>query len=88
MRPMYDPEKIARETLKCALSWEPAVCLIGNLMACEVAALAARQIDTCPKCGATAWVNIDCDLCNLCSRLIEGEAPDVEGMARMVEGER
>lgn len=72
-RPMMPLEKIAIETLKCALSWESNVCLIGNVMACEVAALAASQITSCPQCGAEPWVNIDCDLCMVCSSLLNGE---------------
>ena len=68
-RPMMPLEQIAIETLKCALSWEPNVCLIGNVMASEVAALAASRITSCPKCGAEPWVNIDCDLCLVCSSL-------------------
>jgi hypothetical protein len=66
---------IAREVLRCALAWEPNVCLIGNVMAAEIAALAAHEIITCPKCGAEAWCNIDCDLCLTCSALLRGEMP-------------
>lgn len=68
-RPMMPLEKIAIEALKCALSWEPNICLIGNVMASEIAALAASRITSCPKCGAEPWANIDCDLCLVCSSL-------------------
>lgn len=74
-RPMKNREAVAVDVLRCALAWEPNVCLIGNVMACEIAALAASAIDTCPKCGATAWVNIDCDLCMVVGQLMLGEQP-------------
>lgn len=72
-RPMHSPEQIAREVLQAALSHEPGVRLIADVMACEMAALAARQIATCPTCGAEAWVNIDCDLCLIAGQLTRGE---------------
>ena len=62
-------EAIAVDVLQCAITHEPDVRLMGNVRAEDVARLAAHHIDTCPKCGATAWVNIDCDLCTLCHRL-------------------
>ena len=58
-------EEIALDVLKCALSWEPRARLIGDVLAAEVAALAAQQITTCPKCGAGAWSGSECDLCDL-----------------------
>ena len=64
-------EAIAVDVLKCAISWESGVCLVGNVTAREIAVLAAHQIDTCPKCGATAWVNIDCDLCGVVGAIVE-----------------
>ena len=67
------PESIAVELLKCALAHEPDACLIGNVMACEVAALAARHVMMCPECGSTAWVNIDCDMCMVCAQLVSGK---------------
>jgi hypothetical protein len=72
---MHSPEQIAREVLQAALSHEPDVRLIANVMACELAALAARQIATCTKCGAEAWVNIDCDLCLIAGQLTRGKVP-------------
>lgn len=63
------------ELLKCALSHEPGVMLIGNVMACEIAMLAAASVLTCPKCGAEPWVNIDCDLCLVAGQLARGEVP-------------
>ncbi len=64
---------VAEDVLRCALAWEPSARLIGNVTAKEMAMLVARIIDTCPKCGSTAWANIDCDLCGVCSA-IEKEA--------------
>jgi hypothetical protein len=64
-------ETIAVDVLRCALAWEPNACLMGNVTASEIATLAAWTIDTCPKCGATAWVNIDCDLCLVLADLLE-----------------
>lgn len=65
---------IAEDTLRCALSWEPDARLIGNVTAREIVKLAAQAVATCPKCGAEAWCNIDCDLCELASGLLNGEA--------------
>lgn len=72
---MRDIESIARDVLCCAISHDPDARLIGNVRASEVAALAAREIMTCPKCGAEAWVNIDCDLCLIAGQLQIGEEP-------------
>lgn len=69
-----NPEACAVEVLRCALSHNPNARLIGNVRAIDIAALAAAAIDTCPKCGATAWVNIDCDLCSVCHSLAFGPA--------------
>ena len=69
------PQAVALDVLKCALSHEPGVRLIGNVTAAEVAALAAGVVTTCPKCGAEAWVNIDCSLCSTCALLISGDHP-------------
>jgi hypothetical protein len=74
-RPMRDTETVAGELLRCSLSWEPNACLVGNVMAAEVAALASRHITSCPKCGAEPWVNIDCDLCLIAHALQHGEMP-------------
>lgn len=63
-------EANAVEMLKCAIGWDPDARLVGNVRAQDVARVAARVIDTCPKCGATAWVNIDCDLCCVCHALL------------------
>lgn len=37
---MRDVESIARDVLACADAWEPAACLMGNVRADELAALA------------------------------------------------
>jgi hypothetical protein len=74
-RPMMNREAVAVEVMRCALSHEPNACLLGNVMASEIAALAASAIDSCPKCGAVAWVNIDCDVCMIVGQLMGGEIP-------------
>jgi PAS domain-containing protein len=73
--PMLSREATAIELLRCAISWEPEVRLVGNLRACEIAALAASIVTCCPKCGAEPWVNIDCDLCLVATALTAGEVP-------------
>jgi hypothetical protein len=72
-RSIRDPGHIALAILKRALSVKPDACLVGDVMACELAMLAAWHVPQCPKCGAEAWCNIDCDLCALCSELTGGE---------------
>lgn len=68
-------EQIAGELLKCALSWDPDACILGNVTAREIAKLAASQITSCPLCGAEPWVNIDCGLCLIVPLL---DAPGTE----------
>ena len=65
----YNPEAIAVELLRCAVSWEPDVRLLGNVTAHDIALFVVKHIHTCPKCGATSGVNIDCDLCGVISGL-------------------
>ena len=74
-RPMMNREAVAVNVLRFSLALEPNVRLLGDVMASEIAALAASAVDTCPKCGATAWVNIDCDLCLVVTALMRGEMP-------------
>lgn len=62
---MRTREQIAISALECATSWDPNTCLLGNTTAREVVFLAAFHIDTCPACGSTSWVNIDCVLCQV-----------------------
>ena len=66
---MRTNEQIAYEVLCCAIAHEPASKIVGNVSAMELAKIAAAQITACPKCGAEAWCNIDCDLCGVCSAL-------------------
>jgi len=65
-------EQIATDVLRCALAWEKDACLLGNVTTEDIAKLAAFCIDACPICGATAWVNIDCNLCQICAKFEEG----------------
>lgn len=73
--PMRHPEKVAALVLEAALTWEPGARLVGDVMAVELARLAAGQVTTCPHCDSEAWVNIDCDMCLACAALISGEVP-------------
>lgn len=72
---MRTREQIAIDVLQASIAWEPEVRVVANVTASELAALAAAAVDTCPSCGATAFVNIDCDLCLVCSALLAGEVP-------------
>jgi len=63
------PEAIAVELLRHVLTLEVNSCPLGDVTALEIAILCASMIDTCPLCGATAWVDNDCDLCELCTTL-------------------
>lgn len=56
-------ESVAAEILRCAVSWEPNVCLLGNVRAVDVARAVQQHVTCCPSCGAEPWVNIDCRLC-------------------------
>jgi hypothetical protein len=58
-------EKTAVELLGCAMAHEPGSRLLGNIRALDIAMLCMHIITTCPKCGAEAWVNIDCMLCRI-----------------------
>jgi hypothetical protein len=60
---MRSRDQIAADILQCAVTHAPASRLIGNVTAMEIAALVVPLLIVCPKCGAEAWVNIDCDLC-------------------------
>jgi hypothetical protein len=64
-------ETIAADVLKIALAWDKDARLIGNVTATELAILAVSAIDTCPLCGATAGVNLDCELCCVISGISE-----------------
>lgn len=68
---MLTREQTAAELLKHALSSPMSEPMVGKATAVEIAVLAAEQIDTCPLCGATAWVEIDCDLCTVVTNLLE-----------------
>lgn len=65
-----DLRSIAEEMLACALKWDPDARPLGNIKAVEIVALAGSKLLLCPKCGAEAWVNTDCDLCELIGKLL------------------
>jgi hypothetical protein len=66
-------EQVAADVLACALAHDPESRLIGNVRAIDVAMLAALSLHTCPVCGAEAWVNIDCSLCDVVGDTITEE---------------
>lgn len=73
---MRDRDKIAVDVLRGAIKMDRDARVLGNVTAAELAAIVAPIVDTCPKCGATAWVDIDCELCNALSALLR--EPDRE----------
>lgn len=72
---MRTTEAIAADVLQCAIAHDPDSRLIGNVTAAEIVRLCASEVMTCPKCGAEAWVNIDCDMCLVVGQLAQGEIP-------------
>lgn len=72
-------EKIATEILACAIAHTPDSRLLGNIPASDFVTLCAFVLDTCPKCGSTAWVNIDCDLCTRCHKAKHAESSPLPG---------
>lgn len=77
---MNDREKTAVALLKHVLEKPPTSLVVPDVSAIEVALLVAPLIHVCPACGAEAWCNIDCRLCNACSSfrdLIDGVQVDV-----------
>jgi hypothetical protein len=69
---MQTKEKMALNILNKAINTPPEECpIIDNISAKELICLVQEHILTCPKCGAEAWVNIDCDLCNVVAVVTE-----------------
>jgi hypothetical protein len=66
---MRSLESAAIALLKIAVARPPDEALVNDITARELASLAISSIGQCPVCGATAWVNIDCELCAICSDL-------------------
>jgi hypothetical protein len=70
---------VAEALLRHALSLDPERATLGATHA-EIAMLAAFIIShvvgaPCPRCGAEPFVNIDCDVCLVCAKLLSGELP-------------
>lgn len=70
---------IAESLLRHALALDPEAASIGATHA-EIAMLAAFVLShvvcaPCPRCGAEPFVNIDCDVCLICAKLLSGELP-------------
>lgn len=66
---VYNPEAVAVELLRVAVKAEPNARVIANVTAHDIAMFVVKHIHTCPSCGATSGVNIDCDLCGVISGL-------------------
>lgn len=64
-----DIEKIAVRVMKHAFKHAPDEIIAGDVTSLDLVRLAAPNVLTCPSCGSTAWVNIDCDVCQMCSKL-------------------
>lgn len=60
---MRTVEQISVGLLKMATEVEKGQDVLLVIRADELALVARQNITTCPKCQATAWCNIDCDLC-------------------------
>lgn len=69
-------ESTAIEVLHQCIKVPPDTKMANGASARANATVAADAIDTCPKCGAAAWVNIDCDLCTVCFRLLNEVSHD------------
>lgn len=70
---------IAVSLLRHALALDPDATSLGATHA-EIATLAAFVLShvvcaPCPCCGAEPFVNIDCDVCLICAKLLSGELP-------------
>lgn len=70
---------IAEALLRHALALDPEAAILGATNA-EIAMLAAFVLShvvcaPCPRCGAEPFVNIDCDVCLICAKLLSGELP-------------
>lgn len=81
----FDPTKmrstrtIAETLLRHALALDPVAVKLGATHA-EIAMLSAFLLShvenvPCPCCGAEPFVNIDCDVCLICAKLLSGELP-------------
>lgn len=69
---MRNAEVIAADVLKCVLSWEPGVRVLGNVTGLEVARLLVDAFTACPACGAEPWCDIDCRVCGVMHALKHG----------------
>lgn len=68
---MRTKEQIATSVLQSMISFEPTVCIVGNVTALEVTRLLTDAFTACPACGAEPWVDIDCRVCLVMSALEE-----------------
>jgi len=76
----FDPKSLSKSILlRCptvvmehllsfvTFHYTPESVVIYDITAIEIVAVAASVLSQCPSCGAEAWVNIDCELCMICS---------------------
>lgn len=75
---MRSLEQIAADMLRTALASAPDEVMFDGVTALEVARVAIKHIMTCPRCGAEAWCDIDCFVCELADRLSKDELPEPE----------
>ena len=74
--------ELAVKMLRIVLKVDPSTVVMAHantgsvVTAKDVAIVAASAItDCCPACGATPWVNIDCDVCMTCAALESDPEP-------------
>lgn len=73
---MNREDDIAERLLKATLRNEPEGIAIGDVTNFEIAYLASKRLISCPACGAEAWCDIDCHVCQVVSDIqcvVEGE---------------
>ena len=75
---MRSLEAIASDLLKAALEGPAYGGIVGGVTRIELARLAVEHITTCPRCGAEAFVNIDCFVCEVAGQLQDDKEPPLE----------
>ena len=73
---MNREDDIAERLLKATLQNEAEGIAVGDVTNLELAYFASKQLISCPACGAEAWCDIDCRVCQVVSDIqgvVEGE---------------
>lgn len=73
MKSTKDIEVIAVNVLKHVVCLDANSNIFDGVTAKELGKLAGYVIITCPKCGATAWCDVDCDLCSTMNNVLYEE---------------